>query len=205
MKEIFKKIVIISFCLYAVWWIFASDTGMEMTDTPAGSSSEVVFKDFKLDNPLEKWTLEASRCYKNSKTQTTRFEEIRATNLNEDNTVTIIIGKEGDLNEKLKKVEIKGDVKADQQNGSRKLFSDRVIYSYKMKVGSSPGKVKILEDNSICWGNMMDFNVNTKTGKIVGNVRMKINSMPVKTKSKKIESKMPVTAETGITNESKNK
>jgi LPS export ABC transporter protein LptC len=203
MKEIFKKIVIISFAVYAVWWIFASETGMEMDDTSKNSSQEVVFKDFKLDNPLEKWTLEASRCYKNDKTQTTRFEEVKATNLNEDDTVTVITGKEGDLNEKLKKVEIKGDVKADQQSGSRKLFSDRVIYSYKMKVGSSPGKVKIIEDDSICWGNMMDFNVNTKTGKIVGNVKMRITELPKKKETKKNKADLSVGGN-GLENENKN-
>jgi LPS export ABC transporter protein LptC len=177
-KKNFRKIVYFSLAVYLVWWVFVSKTGMEM-DAPDGADpGEVVFKDFKLNNPAEKWTLEALKCYKNDKTQTTRFEDVKAVNFNDDSSVTVITGKTGDLNEKLKKIEIKGDVLADQQSGARKLYSDRVIYSYKMKVGSSPGRVKIIEDNSVCHGNMMDFNVNTKTGKIVGNVRMEINKIP---------------------------
>jgi len=172
-----KKFLILIFALWGIWWLFWSASSLD--DVPEDgevlTGEEIVFNDFKLTNPREGWELDSDVCLKNDTKKTTVFQRVNVKSTSKDGTVTTIASKDGSINEDKKKIDFLRNVRVAQADGYRRIFCDHLVYSYKMKIGSSPGAVKIVEDGSLCSGNSMDFNANSRTGKVVGKVHLIIN------------------------------
>lgn len=175
-KVVLRKALYFLAFLVAIWWLFLSSSVLDErsldSDTP---DDNILFRDFKLNNPREGWELFADECLKNDTNRTTIFKTVKIVQTEKDGTVTTLTSRKGSINENHKRVDLQDDVVAHHMGGARKIFTERLLYSYKMKVGSSPGKVKIEEDGSVCTGNSMDFNAGSSTGKVVGDVHVIVN------------------------------
>jgi LPS export ABC transporter protein LptC len=160
-----------------MWWLFWSTSSLddEVVGGRIVNQDEITFKDFKLTNPREGWELKSDVCLKNDAKRSTRFDIVEVKSTAEDGTITEIDSTRGSIDEEKKKIDFVQNVAVSQADGYRRIFSDYLVYSYKMKIGSSPGAVRIVEDDSLCSGNSMDFNANSRTGKVVGKVHLVIN------------------------------